>query len=188
MKTKSKLLLALSALTVGTVAAGTTATFAWFTTNRTAEAHMTNVTASNRNGNLTIAAVDGLKPIREAKRLLLVRLTNALHSGMVFTDDSMTQLESLGHIPALLQNSTFRFRIRSRYAKDLKLYPLSLEGIRTGKVLSPVAFDGNSATFSVDTAKDGNTVYFEISAETPSGKLREIPSGTGRPDGSSRNK
>lgn len=54
MKTKSKLLLALSALTVGTVAAGTTATFAWFTTNRTAEAHMTNVTASNRNGNLKI--------------------------------------------------------------------------------------------------------------------------------------
>lgn len=55
MKTKSKLLLALSALTVGTVAAGTTATFAWFTTNRTATAHMTNVTASNRNGNLKIA-------------------------------------------------------------------------------------------------------------------------------------
>ncbi len=54
MKTKSKLLLALSALTVGTVAAGTTATFAWFTTNRTAQAHMTNVTASNRNGNLKI--------------------------------------------------------------------------------------------------------------------------------------
>ena len=55
MKTKSKLLLALSALTVGTVAAGTTATFAWFTTNRTATAHMTNVTASNRNGNLKIS-------------------------------------------------------------------------------------------------------------------------------------
>ncbi len=55
MKTKSKLLLALSALTVGTVAAGTTATFAWFTTNRTAAAHMTNVTASNRNGNLKIS-------------------------------------------------------------------------------------------------------------------------------------
>ena len=55
MKTKSKLLLALSALTVGTVAAGTTATFAWFTTNRTATAHMTNITASNKEGNLKIA-------------------------------------------------------------------------------------------------------------------------------------
>ena len=146
------------------------------------------ILSHNRDGNLTVAAVDGLKPIREAKRLLLVRLTNALNSGMVFTDDSMTQLESLGHIPALLQNSTFRFRIRSRYAKDLKLYPLSLEGIRTGKVLSPVAFDGNSATFSVDTAKDGNTVYFEISAKTSAGKLREISSGIGRPDDSIRNK
>lgn len=55
MKTKSKLLLALSALTVGTVAAGTTATFAWFTTNRTATAHLTNITASNPNGNLELA-------------------------------------------------------------------------------------------------------------------------------------
>ena len=55
MKTKSKLLLALSALTVGTVAAGTTATFAWFTTNRTATAHLTNLTASNPNGNLELA-------------------------------------------------------------------------------------------------------------------------------------
>ena len=54
MKTKSKLLLALSALTVGTVAAGTTATFAWFTTNRTASAHLTNITAANPNGNLKI--------------------------------------------------------------------------------------------------------------------------------------
>ena len=54
MKTKSKLLLALSALTVGTVAAGTTATFAWFTTNRTATAHMTNISASNKEGNLKI--------------------------------------------------------------------------------------------------------------------------------------
>lgn len=55
MKTKSKLLLALSALTVGTVAAGTTATFAWFTTNRTATAHLTNITAANPNGNLELA-------------------------------------------------------------------------------------------------------------------------------------
>ena len=55
MKTKSKLLVALSALTVGTVAAGTTATYAWFTTSRSASATIQNITAKNPNGSLSIS-------------------------------------------------------------------------------------------------------------------------------------
>ncbi len=53
MKTKSKLLLVLSALTVGTVAAGATGTYAWFTASRTASISTT-VTATNTRGNLAI--------------------------------------------------------------------------------------------------------------------------------------
>ena len=116
----------------------------------------------NVEGNLTLAAVDGLAPIRSAKRLLLVRLTNALNTDMAFTDKDMTQLESLGRIPALLRNSKFTVRVRNANAAALKLYPLSLEGIPTGKVLAPVSVKGDVATFTADTAKDGNTVYFEI--------------------------
>ena len=55
MKTKSKLLVALSALTVGTVAAGATATYAWFTTSRSASATIQNITAKNPNGSLSIS-------------------------------------------------------------------------------------------------------------------------------------
>ncbi len=55
MKTKSKLLVALSALTVGTVAAGATATYAWFTTSRSASATIQNITAKNPNGSLAIS-------------------------------------------------------------------------------------------------------------------------------------
>ena len=55
MKTKSKLLVALSALTVGTVAAGATATYAWFTTSRSASATISNITAKNPNGSLSIS-------------------------------------------------------------------------------------------------------------------------------------
>ena len=120
------------------------------------------VVSHNVEGNLTLAAVDGLAPIRSAKRLLLVRLTNALNTDMAFTDKDMTQLESLGRIPALLRNSKFTVRVRNANAAALKLYPLSLEGIPTGKVLAPVSVKGDVATFTADTAKDGNTVYFEI--------------------------
>ncbi|MCI5798674.1 beta-galactosidase [bacterium] len=120
------------------------------------------VVSHNVEGNLTLAAVDGLALIRSAKRLLLVRLTNALNTDMAFTDKDMTQLESLGRIPALLRNSKFTVRVRNANAAALKLYPLSLEGIPTGKVLAPVSVKGDVATFTADTAKDGNTVYFEI--------------------------
>ncbi len=120
------------------------------------------VVSHNVEGNLSLAAVDSMEPIRSAKRLLLVRLTNALNTDMAFTDKDMTQLESIGTIPSLLRNSKFTVRIRNANAAGLKLYPLTLEGIPTGKSIAPVSVKGNIATFTVDTARDGNTVYFEI--------------------------
>lgn len=45
MNTKTKMMLGLSILTAGTLAAGATGTFAWFTTNKTAVASYTKITA-----------------------------------------------------------------------------------------------------------------------------------------------
>ena len=54
MKTKAKLILAMSVLTAGVVAAGATGTFAWFTTNRAAQLNYTNVIAQKNAGNLDV--------------------------------------------------------------------------------------------------------------------------------------
>lgn len=54
MKTKAKLILAMSVLTAGVVAAGATGTFAWFTTNRAAQLNYTSVTAMKNAGNLNV--------------------------------------------------------------------------------------------------------------------------------------
>ena len=54
MKTKAKLILAMSVLTAGVVAAGATGTFAWFTTNRAAQLNYTSVTAQKNAGNLEV--------------------------------------------------------------------------------------------------------------------------------------
>lgn len=54
MKTKAKLVLALSVLTAGTAVAGATGTFAWFTTNRSATLVYSNVTAVNNHGTLEV--------------------------------------------------------------------------------------------------------------------------------------
>lgn len=54
MKTKAKLVLALSVLTAGTAVAGATGTFAWFTTNRSATLTYSKITAYNNHGSLDV--------------------------------------------------------------------------------------------------------------------------------------
>lgn len=54
MKTKAKLVLALSVLTAGTAVAGATGTFAWFTTNRSATLTYTKITAQSSNAKLEV--------------------------------------------------------------------------------------------------------------------------------------
>ena len=50
------------------------------------------VISHNSDGNLSLVSIDGRKPIRDASRLLLIRLTNALNSDMVFEDSSMRKI------------------------------------------------------------------------------------------------
>ena len=52
MNNKTKIMLGLSVLTAGTLAAGATGTLAWFTTNKTATATYSNITAASTTGNL----------------------------------------------------------------------------------------------------------------------------------------
>lgn len=121
------------------------------------------VVSHSRDGNLSLVAMDGMHPIREAKRLVLVRLTNALNTDMRFSDSTMTSLVSIGTIPALLRHSKFVVRISNRNAGALLLHPLNLEGSRAKlPPISPVAVEGEVATFEVDTIRDGNTVYYEV--------------------------
>ncbi|MDY5440867.1 MAG: hypothetical protein SPG64_01410 [Candidatus Enteromonas sp.] len=63
MKAKSKILLALSVLTAGTLAAGATSTFAWFTTTRAVQLTYSKVTVLNDNGSLEAA----LYPLTDPK-------------------------------------------------------------------------------------------------------------------------
>ena len=55
MNNKTKIMLGLSALTAGTLAAGATGTLAWFTTNKTATATYQKVTVRGTQGNLNVA-------------------------------------------------------------------------------------------------------------------------------------
>lgn len=113
------------------------------------------------NGNMSLVALDGLKPIREAERLILVYATNALNSGMEFDSPEMRMLNELGGLPTLLECATFSITVRNKNAKFLKLYPLDLQGKRQG-MIAPVSVKGDLAEFYVDTAKTGAAMFFTI--------------------------
>lgn len=55
MNNKTKIMLGLSVLTAGTLAAGATGTLAWFTTNKTATATYNNITVQGTQGNLNVS-------------------------------------------------------------------------------------------------------------------------------------
>lgn len=113
------------------------------------------------NGNLAVVSVDGIRPVREAERLVVVYATNALNSGMEFAEQEMKTLKRMGSTPSLLEAGKFRIRLHNRHAGDLKLYPLDLSGKRL-KTIPPERVEGETACFTVDTAKDGAAVFFEI--------------------------
>lgn len=116
------------------------------------------------NGNLAVVSVDGTRPIREAERLVVVYATNALNNGMKFAEEEMKTIQRMGWTPSLLEAGKFRIRLRNRHAGDLKLYPLDLSGKRL-KTIQPEQVDGESVCFTVDTAKDGAAVFFEIAGK-----------------------
>ncbi len=112
-------------------------------------------------GLLSLVALDGMKPIREAERLILVYATNALNTNMSFTTPEMVTLHYIGDTPALLERGSFRISLRNRKGGGLRLYPLDPSGNRL-KELAPVETAGDRVTFEVDTGRDGATVFFEI--------------------------
>ena len=113
-------------------------------------------------GNLALASIDGNKPIREAKRLLLVVATNVLNSGMTFEDPEQRFLLKLGTMPVLLETGTFELAFTSGSVPKLKLHALAMDGRRIAEL--PLRKNGNRAEISLNTAAipNGPALYFEL--------------------------
>ena len=115
-------------------------------------------------GCLAAVAVDGMKPLREAERIVIVYSTNALNSGMKFMSPDMTRLLKDGGAETVLRTGRFMVSLRNRNAAKLRLYPLDLAGNRL-KMIAPEKTADGVAQFTVDTAKDGASLFFEVAAE-----------------------
>ena len=120
------------------------------------------VRSMNRRGCLALASIDGDRSIRDAKRLLLFVVTNALNSGMVFEEEDQRVCLDHGTTPVLVETGTFEMEIHAETAEKMNLYALAPDGTRLERI--PVIKTGKGIAFTIRTAalKDGPSLYFEL--------------------------
>ena len=113
-----------------------------------------------RRANISLAAIDGMKGIDGARRMLLIISTNVLNNGMTFETPAMSARISNGTTPLLLETGKFNVVIKNR--APLKCWALALDGTRIDNV--PVKRSGDRLVLDIDTAKikNGPSIYFEL--------------------------
>ncbi len=120
-------------------------------------------------GSLVLAAMEGMRPVAEAKRLLAVYATNALHEGMVFEDESMEHCLDFAakNNPAILvETGKFRITLRRKSEKPLRAWALAMNGERRTE-LPVIRRPDGTQILEVDTAAlpEGPSLYFELAEE-----------------------
>lgn len=120
------------------------------------------VESMNRNGCIAAVSVDGMNALRQSKRIVLVIATNALNSGMVFEDQSMSVLKSLGEIPALIETGSFSLILQNDFAEQMKLFALAPDGTRLAEL--PLQRKGRQLRIHLDTGKTSRVpgVFYEL--------------------------
>lgn len=130
MKTKAKLVLALSVLTAGTAVAGATGTFAWFTTNRSATLTYSKVVAQSSNAKLE------------------VKLGGITDSGL--TEQTNYNAEDGSFADAISLTSAKSFTTDVSSVDGKKFYKPDWKGVA----------GNNAEVYSVKEAKDGFTQFY----------------------------
>ena len=129
------------------------------------------ILAQSERGNIVVASRDKLKPIAEAKRLLVCYITDAQNSGIKFANAKGSRVVSLGDPKTnvvLLKTGSFEVKIHNKNAAKMKAWAVAANGERYLKFGEKnVKVDGEYITLSVDTDKMqyGPTFYFELNVE-----------------------
>lgn len=129
-----------------------------------ATAGLLNVSTIDGPALIALSSLD-MQPIGRSQRMLLCVLTDALNSGMTFADAERTTIRTLGKFPPVVRGLEATIRIEHASAANLKIWPLSLSGVRRSPI--PMAVSGGIAQLKLDTANlpDGPALFFEIAVE-----------------------
>ena len=123
---------------------------------------VTKIKSSIASG-ITVIAKDNIE-LSKSKRILIVYTTDAVNSGMKFSEDRVNLIEK-GELPVLMQCGKLSLNIKNANAGKMKLWAVALNGKRTEEIKFIASKD--SAEISIDTykIKNGPTPFFEMAVE-----------------------
>ncbi len=114
-------------------------------------------------GVAALSSLDG-KTLDSSSRMLFIFNTMSASTGLRLSEDGTTLIDA-GSLPVQMETGVITCQLERKIGKSVKLYPLSINGIRREPL--PVSVSGKKCTFSIDTAKlpNGTTPYFELVIE-----------------------
>jgi hypothetical protein len=123
--------------------------------------------SATRFGAVYVTAMDGMEPIRRARRILVTAVGPARNTGMEYEptaqksqfDGLFRRLKTAGTAPALIEAVTGSMRIRSGQARGIKAWTLDTAGNRVREV--PLQSSGG--WIRLDLKPEYETVYYELS-------------------------
>lgn len=110
-----------------------------------------------------VSALDGC-PIRESSRMFVTHLTDVQNTETVYSDETMTTLESWGRLPHLMRNAMAKVTVVAQ-AGTWRVHALGADGSRRREV--PSAYSGNRLSFTaaVDADPSSATWLYELVRE-----------------------
>lgn len=110
-----------------------------------------------------VAAVDGMEPINEARRLLIALCGDAQNTGMTFTSDARTTISTPGAWPIQVSDVTAVLRIAHNRPSAAVVYALGRDGGRRRRVPTAGA-DATGFFVRVRSGYEGD-MFFEVQME-----------------------
>lgn len=111
---------------------------------------------------VAFAALDGVKTLKEADRLLLTFATNAFNTGQVFDTAEQRICFESGDYPALIEAGELELSFDNGRSRIPEIWSLNFDGTRAEKI--PATVENGVLTIRLDTSKlEKGSAFFEIS-------------------------
>lgn len=132
-------------------------------TQRNGAAQANGVELSLLSGPATVAvsSMDG-RNLNETGRILIMVLTDALNTGMEFSDGDHTTLRKLGQFPPVVRTVTAQMAIHNINANSLKVWAIDQTGKRVAQVSAKNDKGELRFTINNNIPEYGPVMYFEI--------------------------
>ena len=116
----------------------------------------------SRDGNLFVAARDGMQSISKARRLVVGYVTDVQNTGLTLADEEGCFLKDYGKAPILYATGRFKVAVRNDNAPRLHAWAVGNNGARLSEL--PLVRRKNAVLLAVDTAAlpCGPVFFFEL--------------------------